>query len=115
MADQNGEINQTFLSVNIQPQKDGRFIGASFVNVNQRKMLLTEFMDNEHLSSLESFILQMNDSNSENKFKVYISMPKFTQDPLLNEKVKDLMGMCQVEFTDAKDIKDGNKDFEKNP
>lgn len=78
-------------------------------------MLITEFLDNEHLSSLESFVLQMNDSNSENKFKVYINMPKFNQDPLLNEKVKDLMSMCQVEFFETKDTQNGAKDFEKNP
>ena len=39
-------------------------------------MLLSEFIDNDHLSGLESFIIQMNHSSqNENHFQVIVSMP----------------------------------------
>ena len=50
-------------------------MGGAFLNVNDRVMLITEFLDNEHLSSLESFIIQMNNSSPDSRFKVLINMP----------------------------------------
>lgn len=66
-------------------------------------MLITEFLDNEHLSSLESFIIQMNNSSAESKFKVLINMPQ----DLMKEKVQDLLQMCEVEHIMA-----SKKDFD---
>jgi len=40
-------------------------------------------MDNEHFSSLEALIIQLNNASSESKFKVLINMPS----DLLKEKV----------------------------
>lgn len=70
-----GEINQLLLVVNFKITSAERVVGAAFINVNDRQMLITEFLDNEHLSSLESFILQMNNSSAESKFRVLINMP----------------------------------------
>ena len=66
-------------------------------------MLITEFLDNEHLSSLESFIIQMNNSSSESKFRVLVNMPS----DLLMDKVKDLLVMCEVDYVLA-----NKKDFD---
>lgn len=66
-------------------------------------MLITEFLDNEHLSSLESFILQMNNSSPDSKFRVLINMPQ----DLMREKVQDLLQMCEVEH-----IIGNKKDFD---
>lgn len=52
-----GEINQCFLAVDVRNSPDGRKVGAAFINLNQREMLLTEFLDNEHFSSLESLVI----------------------------------------------------------
>ncbi len=38
-------------------------------------MLITEFLDNEHFSNLESLILQLNNSSADSKFKVLVNMP----------------------------------------
>jgi hypothetical protein len=52
-----GEINQTLLVINFKISSSERIVGGAFINVNDRQMLITEFLDNEHLSSLESFII----------------------------------------------------------
>jgi len=70
-----GEINQTLLIINFRITSAERVVGGAFINLNDRQMLITEFLDNEHLSSLESFIIQQNNSSSESKFKVLINMP----------------------------------------
>jgi hypothetical protein len=70
-----GEINQTLLVINFKITSAERIVGGAFINLNDRQMLITEFLDNEHLSSLESFIIQQNNSSSESKFKVLINMP----------------------------------------
>jgi len=70
-----GEINQTLLIINFRITSAERVVGGAFINLNDRQMLITEFLDNEHLSSLKSFIIQQNNSSSESKFKVLINMP----------------------------------------
>ena len=88
----NGEINQRRLVINFKISSAERIVGGAFINLNDRKMLITEFLDNEHLSSLESFILQMNNSSADSKVKVIINMPQ----DLMKEKVQDLLQMCEV-------------------
>lgn len=63
--------------------------------MNERSMLITEFMDNEHFSSLESLIIQLNNSSADSKFKVIVNMPS----DILKEKVQDILQMCEVDFT----------------
>lgn len=88
------------INFKITPQE--RTVAGCFLNVNDRLMLVTEFLDNEHLSSLESFIIQMNNSSSESKFKVLVNMPN----DLLKDKVKDLLTMCEVDYMTASNRKD---------
>jgi hypothetical protein len=71
------------LIINFRITSAERIIGGAFINLNDRQMLITEFLDNEHLSSLESFIIQMNNSSNESKFKVLINMPQ----ELMKDKV----------------------------
>lgn len=73
--EETGEINQTLLIINFRITSAERVVGGAYINVNDRQMLITEFLDNEHLSSLESFILQMNNSSPDSKFRVLINMP----------------------------------------
>ena len=47
-------------------------VAAAYVNVNARSMTITEIMDNEHLTGLESFVMQMNSSSSDSKFAVIV-------------------------------------------
>ena len=54
-------------------------------------MLIVEMMDNEHLAALESFVMQMNDSSSESRFKVIY--PGQIADGLMAEKLKDLLSV----------------------
>lgn len=52
-----GEINQTLLAINFRISQSDRIVGAAFINVNERSILITEFLDNEHFSGLESLII----------------------------------------------------------
>ena len=70
--------------------------------MNERTILVTEFMDNEHFSSLESLIIQLNNSSPDSKFKVLVNMPT----DILKEKVQDILQMCEVDF-----IVGNKKDF----
>jgi len=58
-----GEINQTLLAINFRISQSERIVGGAFINMNERSMLVTEFMDNEHFSGLESLIIQLNNSS----------------------------------------------------
>lgn len=57
-------------------------------------MQVTEFLDNEHLSGLESLIIQLNNSSPDSKFKVLVNMPT----ELVKEKITDILGMCEVDY-----------------
>ena len=73
-----GDINRTVLAVSVKgagDQQGGREVAAAFVNINERKMLISQFLDNDHLSYLESFIIQLNNTNHDSKFEVLVHMP----------------------------------------
>lgn len=90
-----GEINQTLLAVNFRISQSERIVAGAFVNINERTMMITEFMDNEHFSGLESLIIQLNNSSPDSKFRVLVNMPT----DLLKDKVTDILGMCEVEYS----------------
>jgi hypothetical protein len=58
-------------------------VGGAFINMNERSLMITEFLDNEHFSGLESLIIQLNNSSSDSKFKVLVNMPT----DLLKDKI----------------------------
>ena len=91
------------LCINFKITSSERLIGGAYINQNERIMLITEFLDNEHFSSLESFIIQMNNSSPESKFKVLVNTPN----ELLKDKVKDVLTMCEVEH-----VAGNKKDFD---
>jgi hypothetical protein len=62
-------------------------VGGSYINMNERSMLITEFLDNEHFSSLESLIIQLNNTSADLNFKVLVNMPN----DLLKDKIKDIL------------------------
>jgi DNA mismatch repair protein MSH2 len=76
-------------------------IGAAFINHHERRMLITEFLDNEHLAGLESLIIQQNNSAADSKFKVLIQ-----SNDVLQEKLQDTLQMCEVEFAFSNDKKE---------
>lgn len=82
-----GEINQTLLTINFRITQNDRFVGGAFVNLNERTLLITEFLDNEHFSGLESLIIQLNNSSADSKFKVLVNMPA----DLLKDKIQDIL------------------------
>ena len=57
IENENGDINITLVSLNFKIVQSEYQLGCAFININDRKMLITEFIDNEHLSALESFML----------------------------------------------------------
>ena len=88
------------LAVDVKKDKasQGINIAAGFVNLNERKMLVTEFTDNEHLAGLESLIIQMNASSNEAHFGVLINMQSQNLDPHTYDKLHDLLACTQVEY-----------------
>jgi hypothetical protein len=52
------ESNETLLTVCFRVTQSDRMIGAAFINLHERKFLISEFSDNEHFSGLESLIIQ---------------------------------------------------------
>ncbi len=80
-------------------------VGGAFINMNERSMLITEFMDNEHFSGLESLIIQLNNSSTDSKFKILVNMPT----DILKDKVQDILSMCEVEY-----VMGNKKDFSAN-
>lgn len=52
-----GEINETLLALNFKITQSERVVSGAFININERLMQITEFVDNEHFSSLESLII----------------------------------------------------------
>ena len=57
-GDKESETNHTLLAVSFKVTQSERMIGAAFINLHERKILITEFSDNEHFSGLESLIIQ---------------------------------------------------------
>ena len=100
-----GEINQTLLAINFRISQSERIVGGAFINMNERSMLITEFMDNEHFSGLESLIIQLNNSSPDSKFKILVNMPT----DILKDKVQDILSMCEVEY-----VMGNKKDFSSN-
>ena len=98
-----GEINDTLLALTFKMTQSERQIGAAFINMNDRAILITEFLDNEHFSGVESLIIQLNNSGSDAKFKVLINMASVD---ILKDKIVDLLKMCEVDY-----IPGNKKDF----
>ena len=57
--------------------------------------MITEFADNDHLSGLESLILQQNNSAADASFKVIVNL----QSDMLREKVRETLQLCEVDFS----------------
>lgn len=100
-----GEINQTLLAINFRITQNDRYVGGAFINMNERSLMITEFLDNEHFSGLESLIIQLNNSSSDSKFKVLVNLPT----DLLKDKIQDILQMCEVDFAAG-----NKKDFSSN-
>jgi hypothetical protein len=77
-------------------------VGAAFINLHERLLMITEFADNEHFSGLESLVIQQNNTAADSKFKVLINLPN----DMNREKIQDTMQMCEVDFTFAENKKD---------
>lgn len=67
-------------------------------------MLISEFVDNEHFSGLESLVIQLNNSAADSRFKVLVHLP----DEVLREKLTDLFQLCEVDFSFSQDRKQFN-------
>ena len=62
------DVNQTLLIVTIKIDKEERKVGAATINLHERRFMVTEFIDNEFFSGLESMIIQQNNSASDQSF-----------------------------------------------
>ena len=110
-ANDQSEQNYIYLCVQFNYNKNVREIGAAIVNLNERKLLLTEFQDNEHFSNFESLILQMNPQNSYTKFTLLINYPALSTE---KAKIRDILNVSDVDAKEKtkNDFKD--KGFEKD-
>ena len=99
--DKESETNHTILAVCFKLSQNERMVGAAFINHHERRMLITEFLDNEHLAGLESLVIQQNNSAADSKFKVLIQSSE-----VLQEKVQDTLQMCEVDFQFSTDKKE---------
>lgn len=95
------------MAVDVKKDKtsQGINIAAGFINVNDRKMLVTQFTDNEHLAGLESLIIQMNQSSVESTFGVLVNMPSQKIEPYIFDKLHDLLACTKVEYLTVHDTK----------
>ena len=101
--DREFESNETLLTVTFKANQTERMVGAAFINLHERLLMITEFADNEHFSGLESLVIQQNNTAADSKFKVLINLPN----DMNKEKIQDVMQMCEVDFAFA----DNKKDF----
>ena len=88
------EQNHIYMCVQFLYNNNIREIGAAIVNLNERKLLLSEFQDNEHFSNFESLILQANPQNPYTKFTVLINYPSLSSE---KSKIKDILNISDVE------------------
>lgn len=102
MYDKESEINETLLAVYLKVTQSERLVGAAFINLHERRMMITEFSDNEHFSGLESLVIQQNNTAADAKFKVLVHIPG----EVFRDKIQDTLQMCEVEFSFATDKKD---------
>ena len=102
--DKDLDNNETLLVVTFKLSQTERMVGAAFINLHERLLMITEFADNEHFSGLESLVIQQNNSAADSKFKVLINLPN----DMIKEKIQDTMQMCEVEFAFADNKKDFN-------
>jgi len=96
------DSNETLLVITFKVTQAERLVGAAFINLHERLLMITEFADNEHFSGLESLVIQQNNTAVDSKFKVLINL---TND-MNREKIQDTMQMCEVDFTFAENKKD---------
>lgn len=63
-----GDNNVIYCCVTFHYSKNEREIAAAIINLDERKIMLSEFRDNEHFSNFESLLVQMNPLNSHSEF-----------------------------------------------
>ena len=97
------DVNQTLLIVTIKIDKEERKVGAATINLHERRLMVTEFIDNEFFSGLESMIIQQNNSATDQSFSVLVNL----QSPILTEKITETLKMCDVKFK----LSDNKADF----
>lgn len=51
------ENNETLLAITFKVTQAERLVGAAFINLHERLLMITEFADNEHFSGLESLVI----------------------------------------------------------
>lgn len=83
MNSKDEEVNETLLAISLKVTQTERLVGAAFINLHERMLLITEFADNEHFSGLESLVIQQNNSAPDSKFKVIVMLPN----EILRDKV----------------------------
>ena len=83
MNSKDEESNETLLAISLKVTQTERLVGAAFINLHERMLLITEFADNEHFSGLESLVIQQNNSAPDSKFKVIVMLPN----EILRDKV----------------------------
>ena len=51
------EVNQTLMAITVKIEKEERKVGAASINLHERRFMITEFVDNEYFSGLESLVI----------------------------------------------------------
>lgn len=78
-------------------------LGTAFIDLHERKMLISEFCDN-NMGRLESLIIQHNNSGPDSNFKVIILLKQPSEE--IRESIYVTLKMLEVDFEFTTERKD---------
>ena len=91
---QENDLSDTILAINFGVSQNEKLVGAALVNLTERVFQVSEFVDNDYFSNLESLILQTNNSSVDARFKLLLNTPPNVS----RDKVEEVAKMCEVDF-----------------
>ncbi|KAH3667881.1 hypothetical protein WICMUC_005159 [Wickerhamomyces mucosus] len=99
--------SMVIIALKIQNKSDGKIIGFSCIDTNSKNVIVSEFVDNELYSNLESLLIQVDAK------EVLIPSPSSDQDPDYL-KLIGVIDRCNCTITEVKSSDFNNKDIEQD-
>lgn len=97
-AQKSRDQNEITISFNFKismGQASSITVGAAIVNMDERKFQVSEFIDNDQYSNMESFLLQILEDVGECKYDVIVNMPG----DINNDKVEEIFNLVELKFS----------------
>jgi DNA mismatch repair protein MSH2 len=95
------------VALKVSSKQEGKTVGFCFVDTNSKEISISEFMDNDLYSNLESLLIQIDAK------EVVIQSPSSSQDPDYIKFV-GVIDRCGASITELKPTDFGNKDIEQD-